>query len=61
MGGDRPDHAGLLEVADPVQGRRWGQADRAGQIDVCNICIRLEQRQQMNVNFIKGNGHSTER
>jgi hypothetical protein len=41
-GRDRPDHPGLLEVTDPVQGGRGGQADRAGQVHVRNICIRLQ-------------------
>jgi hypothetical protein len=41
-GRDDPDDPGLLEVPDPVQRGRRGQAHRPGQVDVCNICIRLE-------------------
>jgi hypothetical protein len=51
-GVDHPDDAGLLQVPDPVERRGGGQADRAGELHVRHISIRLEQRQQMNVNFI---------
>jgi hypothetical protein len=59
-GGDRADHAGVLEVPHAMQGGSGGQPDGAGQLHVCNICIRLEHREQMDVNFIKLDGHSTE-
>jgi hypothetical protein len=57
---DDPDDSGLLEVPDPVQGRGGGQADRPGQLHVGHIGIRLEQREQVNGNFIKHNSHNTE-
>ena len=59
-GADHLDDAALLQVPDPVQGRGGGQADRAGQLHVGHIGIRLEQGQQVNVNIIKVDGHSTE-
>jgi len=59
-GRDDPDHAALLQVADPMQRGGRGEADRAGQLHVGHIGIRLEEREQMNVNFIKRSGHTTE-
>lgn len=59
-GVDHPDDAGLLEMAHPMQRRRGGEADQSGQLDVRNIGIRLEQRQQADVNFVKRNGHIAE-
>jgi hypothetical protein len=60
-GVDHPDHAGLLEVPDAVQRGRRGQPDQPGELDVRHICIRLEQRQQPNVNFVKRNCHIAKR
>ena len=58
-GGDDPDDAGLLEPADPVQGRGRGEADQAGQLDVGPVGVALQSGQQPDVNIIKVNGHLT--
>ena len=59
-GADDPDHAGLLQPADPVQGRGGGKAHLASQLQVGAVRIGLQQVEQLNVNFIKFNGHVTE-
>jgi hypothetical protein len=43
LGADDPDDAGLLEPADPVQGRRGRQADQPGQLDVGPVRILLQR------------------
>ena len=42
-GADRPDHPGLLQPPDPVQGRRGDRPDRPGQLHVRDVGIRLEE------------------
>jgi hypothetical protein len=58
-GADGADDAGVLEPADAVQRRCGGQAHRPGQVDVRDVGVRLQETQQLDVNFIKGNGHVT--
>jgi hypothetical protein len=58
-GGDDPDDAGLLQAADPVQGRGGGEADQAGQLDVGAVRVLLQDGQQLDVNIVKLNGHLT--
>jgi len=43
LGADDPDDTGLLEPADPVQGRRGRQADQAGQLDVGAVRVLLQR------------------
>jgi hypothetical protein len=52
-GADDADDARLLQAADPVQRRRRGQADHAGELDVGPVRILLQRGQQLDVNFIK--------
>ena len=50
---------GLLQPADPVQRRRGGQPDQAGQLHVRAVRVGLQRGEQLYVNFIKFNGHIT--
>ncbi len=56
---DDADHSGLLQPAHPVQRCRGRQADEAGQFDVRAVRVGLQRSEQLYVNFIKFNGHST--
>src|SRR5712692_7522907 len=58
-GADDADDAGVLQPADPVQGRRGGQSDQAGEFYVRAVCVGLQGGQELHVNFIKLNGHIT--
>jgi hypothetical protein len=40
-----------------VQRRGGGQADEAGQLQVGPVRVRLQRVQQLDVNFIKFEGH----
>src|SRR5215468_5209840 len=59
LGADDPDDARLLQPADPVQRRRWGQADEARELDVRAVGILLQRREQLYINFVKINSHIT--
>ncbi len=54
---DDADDTRLLQAADPVQRRRRGQSDQAGELDVGAVRVSLQRGQQLDVNFIKFNGH----
>ena len=54
---DDPDDAGVLERPHPVQRRGGGQADQPGELDVGAVRVRLQLGEQLNVNFIKLDGH----
>jgi hypothetical protein len=56
---DDPDHARLLERPHPVQGRGRGQAGDAGELDVGLIGVGLQLSEELDVNFIKLEGHNT--
>ena len=59
LGADDADDAGFLQPPDPVQGGRWRQADEAGELDIRPVGVRLQGGQQLNVNIIKSNSHTT--
>ena len=59
LGADDPDHARLLQPADPVQCGRRGQPDQPGQLDVGPVGILLQRSEQLYVNFVKLNRHKT--
>jgi hypothetical protein len=56
---DDPDHARLLERPHPVQGRGRGQAGDAGELDVGLVGVGLQLDEELDVNFIKSDGHNT--
>jgi hypothetical protein len=56
-GRDGADDAGLLEPADPVQGRRRGQTHRAGELDVRHVGVGLQQDEELDVDVVQFGGH----
>ncbi len=46
-----------LQPPHPVQRRGWRQPDQAGQLHVGTVSICLQLGEQLQVNFIKFNGH----
>ena len=58
-GADHPDDAGLLQPPDPVQGGGRRQARQPGKLDVGTVRVLLQCSEQLYVNIVKFNGHST--
>jgi hypothetical protein len=56
---DDSDDARLLERPHPVQGRGRGQAGHAGELDVGLVGVGLQRDEELDVNFIKLDGHET--
>jgi hypothetical protein len=56
---DDPDDARLLERAHPVQGRGRGQAGDPGELNVGLVGVGLQLGEELDVNFIKLDGHNT--
>jgi hypothetical protein len=56
---DDPDHARLLERPHPVQGRGRGQTGDAGELDVGLVGVGLQLNEELDVNFVKFDGHRT--
>jgi hypothetical protein len=56
---DDSDDARLLERPHPVQGRGRGQPGDTGEFDVGLVGVGLQLGEELNVNFIKFDGHET--
>ena len=59
LGADHPDDARLLQPPHPVQGGGRGQPGQPGELHVGAVRVLLQRSQQLDINFIKRNCHST--